>query len=183
MADRRIVSGGNDSVVIENLTVPIQFIEITTCPACPCLIVSAIRCACVSPSDESADSHLRAADGCPAFFREITATSLPLVSTEVESECHVAEMCSFWSKVSRQIGAALRAHVQLLPASAGSTPASLCVQTSCATRPCRVRLDRPTQHANRFQRLFGKRGGMKCHLSGTVSVATRPLDLQTWRSL
>jgi len=40
---------------------------------------------------------------------------------------------SFWSKVSRQIRAALAAHVQLLPASAGSTPASLCVQTSCAT--------------------------------------------------
>ena len=40
---------------------------------------------------------------------------------------------SFWSKVSRQIRAALRAHVELLPASAGSTPASLCVQTSCAT--------------------------------------------------
>jgi IS605 OrfB family transposase len=40
---------------------------------------------------------------------------------------------SFWSKVSRQIRAALAAHGQLLPSSAGSTPASLCVQTSCAT--------------------------------------------------
>ena len=40
---------------------------------------------------------------------------------------------SFWSKVSRQIRAALAAHVQLLPASPGSTPASLGVQTSCAT--------------------------------------------------
>jgi len=40
---------------------------------------------------------------------------------------------SLWSKVSRQIRAALRAHVKLLPASVGSTPASLCVQTSCAT--------------------------------------------------
>ena len=40
---------------------------------------------------------------------------------------------SLWSKVSRQIRAALRAHVRLLPASAGSTPASVCVQTSCAT--------------------------------------------------
>jgi IS605 OrfB family transposase len=40
---------------------------------------------------------------------------------------------SFWSKVSRQIRAAPAAHVKLLPASAGSTPASLCVQTSCAT--------------------------------------------------
>ena len=40
---------------------------------------------------------------------------------------------SFWSKVSRQIRAALAAHVELLPASAGSTPASGCVQTSCAT--------------------------------------------------
>jgi hypothetical protein len=33
----------------------------------------------------------------------------------------------------RRIRAALRGHLQLLPASAGSTPASLCVQTSCAT--------------------------------------------------
>ncbi len=40
---------------------------------------------------------------------------------------------SFWSKVSRQIRAALRAHVQLLSAVKESTPASRCIQTPCAT--------------------------------------------------
>jgi len=40
---------------------------------------------------------------------------------------------SFWSQVSRQIRAALRAPVRLLPNRAGSTPASLCFQTLRAT--------------------------------------------------
>jgi IS605 OrfB family transposase len=40
---------------------------------------------------------------------------------------------SLWSKVSRRIRAALAAPVQLLPATLGSTPASLCLQTPCAT--------------------------------------------------
>ena len=40
---------------------------------------------------------------------------------------------SFWSQVSRQIRAALAAPVRLLPKTAGSTPASLCFQTPCAT--------------------------------------------------
>src|ERR1700745_833680 len=40
---------------------------------------------------------------------------------------------SLWSEVSRRIRAALAAPVQLLPATRGSTPASLCLQTPCAT--------------------------------------------------
>jgi IS605 OrfB family transposase len=40
---------------------------------------------------------------------------------------------SFWSNVSRQIRAALAAPVHLLPRTLGSTPASLCTQTPCAT--------------------------------------------------
>jgi IS605 OrfB family transposase len=44
-----------------------------------------------------------------------------------------ANMWSLWSKVSRRIRAVLRAPVQLLPATLGSTPVSLCLQTPCAT--------------------------------------------------
>src|SRR5215469_1686638 len=40
---------------------------------------------------------------------------------------------SLWSKVSRQIRAALTAHGRLLLGTAGSTPGSLCSQTQCAT--------------------------------------------------
>jgi hypothetical protein len=40
---------------------------------------------------------------------------------------------SLWSKVSRQIRAALTAHGRLLPGTAGSTPGSLSSQTPCAT--------------------------------------------------
>src|ERR1700752_1293520 len=40
---------------------------------------------------------------------------------------------SLWSEVSWRIRAALAAPVQLLPATRGSTPASLCLQTPCAT--------------------------------------------------
>jgi len=40
---------------------------------------------------------------------------------------------SFWAKIARQVRAALAAPVQLLPRRTGSTPASLCCQTQCAT--------------------------------------------------
>jgi len=40
---------------------------------------------------------------------------------------------SLWSEVSRRIRATLAASVQLLPATRGSTPVSLCHQTPCAT--------------------------------------------------
>src|SRR5215471_5375981 len=42
--------------------------------------------------------------------------------------------------------------------------------SGCPDVVCYLTLHGATQHANRFQPLFGKRGGIKCHLSGTVSI-------------
>ena len=39
----------------------------------------------------------------------------------------------------------------------------------CPDVVCYLTLHGATQHANRFQPLFGKRGGIKCHISGTVT--------------
>ena len=39
---------------------------------------------------------------------------------------------------------------------------------------CYLTLHGATQHANRFQPLFGKRDGIKCHTSGTVIVTPVP---------
>ena len=40
----------------------------------------------------------------------------------------------------------------------------------CPDVVCYLTLHGATQHANRFQPLFGKRGGIKCHIAGTVLI-------------
>jgi hypothetical protein len=40
----------------------------------------------------------------------------------------------------------------------------------CPDVVCYLTLHGATQHANRFQPLFGKRGGIKCHISGTAGA-------------
>jgi hypothetical protein len=90
---------------------------------------------------------------------------------------------SFCSKVSRQIRAALAAHVQLLPA-AGSTPASLCVQTSCATAHCMVkpstRIVSNSVRETWWHKMPCVRNGLKagpCSTIGAFSVPKRRLTV------
>jgi IS605 OrfB family transposase len=70
------------------------------------------------------------------------------------------QVWSLWSQVSRRIRAVLRAPVQLLPATLGSIPVSLYLQTPCAT--CTVHGATPARQS--FPTLFGKRCGIKCHI-------------------
>src|SRR5215471_6957049 len=48
--------------------------------------------------------------------------------------------------------------------------------SGCPDVVCYLTLHGATQHANRFQPLFGKRGGIKCHLSGTVKFPNPKAD-------
>src|SRR5215475_15377301 len=48
----------------------------------------------------------------------------------------------------------------------------------CPDVVCYLTLHGATQHANRFQPLFGERGGIKCHILGTVPGRALPLRRQ-----
>src|SRR5215471_8700086 len=44
----------------------------------------------------------------------------------------------------------------------------------CPDVVCYLTLHGATQHANRFQPLFGERGGIKCHIAGTARSIQPP---------